>query len=134
MCNRLQETDPRLIHETVNPAETAEKLVSVLEAKLQLQPLHYVLKPYRLDAEQSLVPLELALDHDIEVEEAGAKEKFGTGSDGLLFLGNRVGPKVTLRRPSDGTLDAWFDRKSDQVELPREFDGQKSYLFKMPTK
>ena len=36
-----QDAPRRLIHEKVSPLETAEKLVSVLEAKLQLQPLHY---------------------------------------------------------------------------------------------
>jgi len=132
MCSRLQDTDPRLIHEKVNPLETAQKLVSVVESKLQLQPLHYVLKPYRLDQGEFLSPLELALDHDVEIEEAGAKEKCNTGTDGLLFLGNRLNPKITIGRPSDSSLDAWFNRKSDQVELPQAFDGQKTYLLKMP--
>ena len=32
-----------------------------------------MLKPYRLDQGEFLSPLELALDHDVEIEEAGAK-------------------------------------------------------------
>lgn len=83
------------------------------------------------------------------------KEKCNTGTDGLLFLGNRLNPKITIGRPSDSSLDAWFNRKSDQVlqwkmgggrftnedigrnhccqvELPQAFDGQKTYLLKMP--
>ena len=84
------------------------------------------------------------------------KEKCNSGTDGLLFLGNRLNPKITIGRPSDSSLDAWFNRKSDQVlsvedgggrcftmenigrnhccqvELPQAFDGQKTYLLKMP--
>lgn len=132
MCSRLQETDPRLLHEKVSPLETCQKLVSVVEAKLQVQPLHYLLKPYQLNP--SGVSLPLALNHDVEINEAGVKEKQNTGGDGLIFVGHRVTPTVTVGRPAESELDAWFERKSDQVELPPEFDGKKTYLFKMPTK
>ncbi|CAL1167134.1 unnamed protein product [Cladocopium goreaui] len=35
MCQKLQQTDPKLIHEKVSPSETAKKVVSVLESKVR---------------------------------------------------------------------------------------------------
>ncbi|CAK8989815.1 unnamed protein product [Durusdinium trenchii] len=138
MCRRLQDTDPRLIHEKVSPTETAEKLVSLIEAKLQLQPLHYVLKPYRLEqgeeANSNDAPLELATGHELEVEDESRTERYNTGSEGLLFLGKRGAPKLTLRRPGDVSLDQYFTAQSDQVEIKGKFDGRKSYLLRMPAK
>lgn len=133
MCSRLQETDPRLIHGKVTPAETGEKVLSVVEAQFDVQPLHYLLKPYQLNPTGDSLPL--ALNHDVEINQAGVKEKQNTGSDGLIFVGRPAAPPaLSLARPAEAELDTWFERKSDQVELPREFDGKKMYLFKMPTK
>ena len=35
MCKKLQQTDPKLIHEKVSPSQTAQKVVSVLESKVR---------------------------------------------------------------------------------------------------
>lgn len=39
---------------------------------------------------------------------------------------------MTLQRPPDEKLDAFFERRSQAVELDGFFNGQKSYLLKMP--
>lgn len=144
MCRKLQKTDPKLIHEQVSPSQTAQKVVSVLESKVQVQPLTYILKPFSLPDEAPTSPLiceavvagpDLATNTSIEVEVSGKKESMMVGSDGLLFLGTTTSnPKVTLTRPAMSGLDEWFDSNSDQVELDRVFDAEKSYLLKMPIK
>eukprot|EP00913_Durusdinium_trenchii_P035532 g33251.t1 len=116
MCRRLQDTDPRLIHEK--------------------------------EANSNDAPLELATGHELEVEDESRTERYNTGSDawsrwvpdtwasqeGLLFLGKRGAPKLTLRRPGDVSLDQYFTAQSDQVEIKGKFDGRKSYLLRMPAK
>ena len=42
--------------------------------------------------------------------------------------------QVTLNRPAMSGFDEWFDSSSDQLELGRAFDAQKSYLLKVPIK
>eukprot|EP00438_Fugacium_kawagutii_P008839 Skav208539 [mRNA] locus=scaffold1216:204962:236269:+ [translate_table: standard] len=80
MCEKLQETEPQLIHEKVDPSETSAKLVSVLKGKLQLQPLCYLLKPLTLAPVEFKEPLDLAVAHDVEVEDTNGKEKHRLGS------------------------------------------------------
>ena len=82
MCEKLQEAEPGLIHEKVDPSETADKLVSVLKGKLQLQPLTYLLKPLTLgeSGEDFSKPLDLAVAHDVELEDTTGKEKHRVGS------------------------------------------------------
>jgi hypothetical protein len=50
------------------------------------------------------------------------KEKQNTGGDGLIFVGHRVTPTVTVGRPAESELDAWFERKSDQVRLEKAWN------------
>ena len=133
MCEKLQEAEPGLIHEKVDPSETADKLVSVLKGKLQLQPLTYLLKPLTLgeSGEDFSKPLDLAVAHDVELEDTTGKEKHRVGVDGLVFVGQRAtNPKVTLRRPLESKLDL-FERRSQQVELNRLYDPDKRYFFEL---
>ena len=80
MCEKLQESEPDLIHEKVDPSETADKLVSVLKGQLQLQPLRYLLKPLTLELSLEPEPLDLAIAHDIELEDTTGKERHKLGS------------------------------------------------------
>ena len=99
MCKKLQQTDPKLIHEKVSPSDTAKAVVAVLESKVQVQPVTYILKPLTLPDEapqgalicESLATsADLATNVTLEVAgTAGTAEKLTVGNDGLLFLGNQ---------------------------------------------
>ncbi|CAL1129586.1 unnamed protein product [Cladocopium goreaui] len=132
MCEKLRESEPDLIHEKVDPSETADRLVSVLKGKLQLQPLWYLLKPLTLGEAESTSPLDLAVAHDVELEDTNGKEKHKLGVDGLLFVGQRTtNPKVAVRRPLESKLDPLFERTSQQVELDRLYDAERRYFLQM---
>lgn len=124
MCEKLCASEPDLIHEKVDPSATAQKLVNLLEGKLKLQPLSYVLKTFSLGQPET-PHLDLALAHDMEVEDGdGQKERYKIGLDGLLFLGfPERNPKVVVRRPLDSKLDPLYERRSELVELPRVYAG-----------
>eukprot|EP00913_Durusdinium_trenchii_P001404 g1299.t1 len=98
MCEKLCASEPDLIHEKVDPSATAQKLVNLLEGKLKLQPLSYVLKTFSLGQPET-PHLDLALAHDMEVEDGdGQKERYKIGLDGLLFLG------FPERNPKDSSV------------------------------
>lgn len=135
MCQTLQASSPELSHSKVHPSETARGLAHALEEQLHLQPLTYILKPHMLElsAETQLPPdSNLCVAHEMEVDDGGQTQSHTISSDGLFFLGSGVSPRVTLQRPPDEKLDAFFARRSQTVELDGFFNGQKSYLLKMP--
>ncbi|CAE7424757.1 MAP3K2 [Symbiodinium natans] len=117
MCRKLQRTDPKLIHEKVSPSET------VLEGRVQVQPLTYILKPFTLPDEAPTGALICESAAAVAVGDLAANTTFEV----------EVGGKVTMSRP-EPELDERFESKSDQVELDRGFDLEKSYTFKMPIK
>lgn len=86
MCEKLRESEPDLIHEKVDPSETADRLVSVLKGKLQLQPLWYLLKPLTLGEAESTSPLDLAVAHDVELEDTNGKEKHKLGPSAAIYI------------------------------------------------
>lgn len=134
MCHTLQAASPELSHSKVHPSETARGLAHALEEQLHLQPLTYILKPHMLElsAETQLPPdSNLCVAHEMEVDDGGQTQCHTISSDGLFFLGSSP-CRVTLQRPPDEKLDAVFARRSQAVELDGFFNGQKSYLLKMP--
>jgi len=135
MCHTLQASSPELSHSKVHPSETARGLAHALEEQLHLQPLTYILKPHMLElsAETQLPPdSNLCVAHEMEVDVGGQTQRHTISSDGLFFLGSHSPCSVTLQRPPDEKLDAFFERRSQAVELDGFFNGQKSYLLKMP--
>ena len=124
MCRKLEQTDPNLISEKVSPSETAKKVISVLEDKVQVAPLTYHLKPLRLEDQVPQGPLlcdgikvsNVAEGHDLDVKVGSEKESHTVKSDGLLFVGlSSQNPKVTMSRPVDQALDEWFEEKSPEA-------------------
>lgn len=144
MCNKLQKTDPKLIHEKVSPSQTAERVVSVLEGKVQVQPLTYMLKPLNLPDEAPTSALicetmetgpDVAINTNVDLDIGGSKQSVTVASDGLIFVGTSTSPpKVILSRPADSALDEWFESQSEKVELEKYFNAEKTYLLKMPMK
>ena len=93
MCQRLEEVDPELILSRAAPVETAEKLVSIIQEEMQLQPLCYILRPHVLEQKFNTVGLPLDSNlppgHVVEVEEADRKERHNIGrlaACGFVFL------------------------------------------------
>ena len=108
MCQKLQKTDPKLIHEKVSPSQTAERVVSVLESKVQVQPLTYMLKPLNLPDEAPTSALicemmetgpDLAINTNVELDIGGSKQSVTIASDGLIFVGTNTSPPKA-REPS----------------------------------
>ena len=121
MCQKLAQTDPNLISYKVSASDTAKKVIAVLEDKVQVQPLTYVLKPLRLEDHppqgqllcDSIRVSDVASGHDLEVAVGKEKTTHSIGADGLLFVGkSSQNPMITLSRPVDKDLDGWFEDKS----------------------
>ncbi|CAK9038407.1 Alpha-protein kinase vwkA (von Willebrand factor A alpha-kinase) (vWF kinase) [Durusdinium trenchii] len=143
MCQKLAQTDPNLISYKVSASDTAKKVIAVLEDKVQVQPLTYVLKPLRLEDHppqgqllcDSIRVSDVASGHDLEVAVGKEKTTHSIGADGLLFVGkSSQNPMITLSRPVDKDLDGWFEDKSLEVELDRYYTPSRVYSVKMPPK
>eukprot|EP00913_Durusdinium_trenchii_P016282 g15301.t1 len=104
MCQKLLQTSPTMIHEKVTPSQTADRLVTAMDKKLQVPPLTYVLKPF---TQQGLV--DVAVNHELELQLGSEATKHRVGHDGLLWVGKPSSkPKVSVKRPAHAGLDEWW--------------------------
>lgn len=103
MCKKLQETDPMLLHEKVSPEKTAERVISVLSNKVQVQPLCYKLKALNLEDQKPNGQFlcegpqfsDAVVSAELEVDVGGNKVTLNSSNDGLVFVGkNASGPKA----------------------------------------
>lgn len=131
MCQKLLQTSPTMIHEKVTPSQTADRLVTAMDKKLQVPPLTYVLKPF---TQQGLV--DVAVNHELELQLGSEATKHRVGHDGLLWVGKPSSkPKVSVKRPAHAGLDEWWEQAAEEpVELPYSFDPDAIYTLTMPLK
>ena len=97
MCRKLQRTDPKLIHEKVSPSET------VLEGRVQVQPLTYILKPFTLPDEAPTGALICESAAAVAVGDLAANTTFEVEVGGKA-RSMTVLPTPTIQRPSLGLV------------------------------
>lgn len=127
MCQKLMQTAPDLIQEKVSPSETADKMVKVLDAKLQLQPLTYLMKPFLQQGQK-----DVARDHTAQLTIGYENSSQAVNESGLFWVGTASSnPKVKVSRPPNSGLDKWWTNESEELEIARRFDENTSYVLKM---
>jgi len=144
MCNKFLLTDSNLIHENTPASKTAERIIAVLQSKVDVEPLAYSFRSFGLQKTDTGVggpPLgfcnsirlsDLAIGHDVEVKVSGKTETHKTSADGLIWLGKpSSSPKVVVKRPVDAALDAWWVAETTEQEINRSFNAEKIFKLRM---